>query len=123
MIFPVLLIVLFTWVRYESIKDEINKRSYIGSNEQDFTGSCGSMYGENVTNIYFSPNSEWLESFVQNTLNIDSNIEINSFASSEELDEFLNRNRTNRYSLFGLEFDDSLRVTNLKLFPSHILKL
>lgn len=113
-IFPVLLIVLFTWVRHESIKFETDNKSTVVSSDYDLSYPC-MINGRNATNIYYSPTSEWLDLFVQRTFNIDGRIEIESFATSQELDEYLNQNRTTEDLMFGLEFQDSLLVS-LKIF-------
>lgn len=111
-IFPVLLIVLFTWVRHEAIKDDSTTESTVVSFDQtDYELSLCTLSGQNITNIYYSPTSEWLEFLVRKTFSSDDIIKIESFPNSRELDQFLDKNRTTNEPIFGIEFEDALQVS------------
>lgn len=113
LIFPVLLVILFTWIKkeftqgYEASKIDTYESSVFRSR------SC-------VTKIGYSPASPWIDSFLKSIyIGEDVYVELESFANAAELDRFLNPERgpwTSRDRVMGIEFDDSLTVRSVKSF-------
>jgi hypothetical protein len=62
--------------------------------------------------IVYSPESLWLDEFLQSVFENDENIEIEAYESSKVLDEFFAEPRSSFEFLVGIEFDDSLRVSS-----------
>ena len=116
LIFPVLLVILFTWIKREYTKD-------FRENKLDFypkqVGNISDCYinGRKVTKIAFSPGSPWVYELIKSAFGGNGDIQFEGFASAADLDHFLTpeSGRTTDESLLGIEFDDSL-IVNLELF-------
>lgn len=112
LIFPVLLVILFTWVKKQYTYGS-SDLSYISAYEQPLqpTNSCRIM-NSYPTKIVMSPASPWLEQFVQSVLNgeeREKRLEFVAYDNAEALDFFL-VNKLPEESVYGIGFEDSLVV-------------
>jgi ATP-binding cassette, subfamily A (ABC1), member 3 len=110
LIFPILLVILFTWIKSEYTKDY--DESTIASDSMPMIPSSACyVNGKNITKIVFSPTSPWVEEFIDSAYS-EQEIELEKFDNSAEMDKYLNSEdvRNKEVSLFGIEFDDSLAV-------------
>lgn len=107
----VVLVILFTLIKKEYSKDyEESELSYFIDQVRPSV-NC-SINDQIFNKIVFSPTSPWLEEFLKAVYNERENVEFEVFESSFALDQFLNDGnaRSRSESLFGIEFDDSMKV-------------
>lgn len=109
LIFPVLLVILFTWVKKQYTYGS-NDLSSISAYEESPvpTNSCR-IFNIHPTKIVVSPTSPWIEQFVQSVLNGEERLEFVAYENAEALDFFL-VNKLPEEIVYGIEFEDSLFV-------------
>ena len=117
LIFPVLLVILFTWIKKEYTKDFQETVLDFYPKKVEDASDCF-INGRTVNKIAFSPASIWVNELVSSAFGGNVGIQLEAFESSAALNKFLTpeSGRTTNESLFGIEFDDSLAV-NLEIFP------
>lgn len=111
LIFPVLLVIVFTWIKKENTKDY--EESSIQTYSEQLTLSTGcSSRNRPFDKIVFSPKSPWVEEFMESIYGARDNLTLENFENAAALGKFLTveegRNRSE--SLFGIEFDDLMAV-------------
>lgn len=116
LIFPVLLIIVFTWVKKQYTAGTDDEPSRVASYEDPIvpSNSC-IIFNSNAVKIAMSPVSPWLEEFVQSVFSGvegEAESEVVSFINSKALDDFLVSN-LQKEPVYGIEFEDSLSVTVL----------
>lgn len=111
LIFPVLLVIVFTWIKKEYTKDF--DESSIETSPQQLLPSTGcELHIRAFDKIVFSPKGPWVEAFMESIYGGREKLELESFENSAELGSFLTpeAGRNRQESLFGIEFDDSMAV-------------
>ncbi|CRK94501.1 CLUMA_CG008006, isoform A [Clunio marinus] len=110
-LFPVLLIILFTWVKYDFTKNSYYNESSVRISESSYNDLNRCMYGSFEYAFAYSPKSPWIEDFFQKTFNdsikYDRLGSITAFENAEALNEFLINSENEE--LVGIEFEDSLK--------------
>lgn len=106
-IFPVLFVIVFTWIR-STFRDDASTLSTYNYPLEPFT-SCYA-YDRPLTKIAYSPKSVWVEEFLTTSLTENSIdvLEFESFDSAQTLDHYLVSQQPR--NVLGIEFDDSLTV-------------
>lgn len=112
LVFPVLLVILFTWIKKEYAKD-YQESDLLSSTVQVNTSEGCLINGRAFGKIVFSPASPWVEEFMDSVYGERENLELEVFENSAALDRFLKtvNEGTQSKSLFGIEFDDSMSVS------------
>jgi ATP-binding cassette, subfamily A (ABC1), member 3 len=108
-VFPVLLVILFTWIKSEYTKNYQESKIDSSSTILHPSSDCNS----DTTEIVFSPASPWVEQFLGSVYKESAQtIQLKKFENSAEMDKYLNSEDVlnSRKSLFGIEFDDLLAV-------------
>lgn len=108
--------ILFTWFRSQFARDDVS--SIETAEYQLFSfRTCAINYNYTLdepsvvtAKIVYSPTSPWLEQFLQSALNSDGQLEFESFNNAQDLDGFIQSNKFQSQSFFGIEFEDSLLV-------------
>lgn len=121
-LFPVTLIILFTWLFREFGRD-VDKDSRMSTyNESSFSTFDRCVIARSpVRKIIYSPSGSWLDSFVKEAFNVtyddDSDpfdpIEIVGFQKAQALDVYLDNKPDSEQDTVGVQFDDSLLVKKI----------
>lgn len=107
MVFPVLFIIIFTWIRSLYGETEESRLYTYEYQPEDFR-SCVPFEAP-LSKIVYSPQSSWIEIFLQTVLNEDETLEFEAFADANAMDVALNSYQSRK--LIGIEFEDSLNET------------
>lgn len=107
-LFPVILIVIFSFIMFELGKDDDPSSLYIYENSFDNWSSCP-VNIRRTEKVFYSPSSPWIDGFLNSEFNGEDEITIEAFENSQSLEDFLNNSPPQ--GVFGIEFDDSLLVS------------
>ena len=107
-IFPTLLIILFTFVKKLYGQSEESYLEVLEENPESATSCINRSFGS--PKIAFSPSSPWIEGILQTVFNGSETIELQGFTNSEALDSYL-RGSTQENFVLGIEFEDLLLVS------------
>lgn len=108
LLLPSILVIIFTELANgKKENDSRDDEMFQFVNEQKSPTTCSKN-----DKIVFSPTSPWLEEFLKTTYKESENIKFEAFGRKDALDKFLNdgQHRNRSESLFGIEFDDSMKV-------------
>lgn len=108
--FPVIVVVLFTWVRVEFLRDETVSEARYSENLPPSYGSCLTANSDDFKLLY-SPRSPWVDSFIDNVMNPYGNYTVEGFENADVLDQQLTMQSQQVDSIYGIEFEDNLSVS------------
>lgn len=108
--FPVIVIILFTWLRIEYMRDEQTSEAKFDENNPNLYKNCMDTWTGDVFSISYSPSSPWVDSFIQTVMNAEGLYKVEKFANAQALDLRLYSSESSE-SIIGIEFEDSLTVS------------
>lgn len=120
-IFPTLLIILFTWVKILYGRDDESYLQVFQGNIESPNSCLNRTFGS--PKIAFSPSSPWIEDILIKVFDGSEILEVEGFENSNALDIFLRESATENF-VVGIEFEDLLLVSAEIVFHrGHFTKL